>query len=102
MLKSSNVLDELESLYCTSIDIELFGVTSFTDLDEVIDMEIETWADLDKPISEIERLAQKAIGTYILTMDDPDRLQEYICRKKTIDFLTEMNSILEKLKIRIN
>ncbi|WP_090754153.1 hypothetical protein [Nonlabens sp. Hel1_33_55] len=93
---------ELENLYFTSIEIELFGVDTMLELDELIDMEIETWADLDKPISELRVLAQKAINAYIWTREDPDRLQEYICRLKSIHFLTELDFILKNLKVLFN
>lgn len=99
MLRAIQIIRQLEDFYSTSIEIEVFGVDSTSDLDEVIDTEIDTWADLYKPIIELEILAHKASDNYIWSRDNLDRLQECICRWKSIHFLKDLNTTLKNFDI---
>ncbi len=99
MKTAIEIIYDLEKIYNPDIEIEVFGVRSAFEIDEIVDCEIETWSDLDCSIQELEELAIDAIKAYVWSRDDLDRLEEYICRTKFLDFMYELKETLDTFNI---
>lgn len=102
MKTAIEIIYDLQKIYNTNIEIEVFGVHSAFEIDEIVDCEIETWSDLDCSIEELEELAIDAIKAYVWSRDDLDRLEEYICRTKFLDFMYEFKTVLDISNITFN